>query len=126
MLLLDSFAGLALVLAVVGIYGVVSYTVAQRTREIGVRMALGADSGATLRLVLTRSMRLVAIGAACGLLASFAATRAMAGLLFGVSPFDPAVFIVVAAILGAAGLAASVIPARRATRVDPMVAVRAD
>ena len=126
MVLLDAFAALALVLAIVGIYGVVSYSVAQRTREIGVRMALGAGSADTLRLVLVRSMLLVGAGTVCGLAASMAATRAMAGLLYEVSPLDPTVFAAVASILAAAGLAASLIPARRATRVDPIVALRVE
>jgi putative ABC transport system permease protein len=124
MLLLGAFASSALLLAVVGIYGVVSYTVTQRTRELGVRMALGADAASTLRLVLGRSMLLVAGGTICGLLGSAAVARAIAGLLYGVSPIDPLVFIGVSVILGAAGLAASAIPARRATRVDPIVALR--
>jgi len=98
--------------------------VTQRTRELGVRMALGADAASTLRLVLGRSMLLVAGGTICGLLGSAAVARAIAGLLYGVSPMDPLVFIGVSVMLGAAGLAASAIPARRATRVDPIVALR--
>jgi putative ABC transport system permease protein len=124
MLLLIAFAVSALLLAVVGIYGVVSYTVTQRTRELGVRMALGADAASTLRLVLGRSMLLVGAGTACGLVASMAVTRGMAGLLYGVSPLDPIVFVGVSLTLAAAGFVASLIPARRATRVDPIVALR--
>jgi putative ABC transport system permease protein len=124
MLLLMAFAASALLLAVVGIYGVVSYTVLQRTRELGVRMALGADAASTVRLVLGRSMLLVAAGTACGLIASMAVTRGMAGLLYGVSPLDPIVFVGVSLTLVAAGFVASLIPARRATRVDPIVALR--
>jgi len=124
MLLLGAFAVSALLLAVVGIYGVVSYSVTQRTRELGVRMALGADSATTLRLVLRKSMLLVAGGTICGLIASFAITRAIAGLLFDVSPLDPIVFAGVSMLLAAAGFVASLIPARRATRVDPIVALR--
>jgi putative ABC transport system permease protein len=126
MVLLDAFAAVALVLAIVGIYGVVSYTVTQRTREIGVRMALGADSTATLRLVLTRSMMLVGAGTVCGLVASIVATRVMGGLLYEVSPLDPLVFVAVASLLAAAGFLASLFPARRATRVDPVVALRVE
>jgi putative ABC transport system permease protein len=124
MLLLGAFAVSALLLAVVGIYGVVSYSVTQRTRELGVRMALGADATTTLRLVLGRSMRLVAGGTVCGLIASIAITRGIAGLLYGVSPLDPIVFAGVSMLLATAGFVASLIPARRATRVDPIVALR--
>ena len=124
MLLLGAFAVSALLLAVVGIYGVVSYSVTQRTRELGVRMALGADAATTLRLVLGKSMLLVAGGTACGLVASFVITRAIAGLLYDVSPLDPIVFAGVSVLLAASGFVASLIPARRATRVDPIVALR--
>jgi putative ABC transport system permease protein len=124
MLLLGAFAISALLLAVVGIYGVVSYTVTERTRELGVRMALGADAASTLRLVLGKSMLLVGGGTVCGLVASVAVTRVIAGLLYGVSPFDPIVFVGVSLVLAAAGFVASLIPARRATRVDPIVALR--
>jgi ABC-type antimicrobial peptide transport system permease subunit len=103
---------------------VVSYTVTQRTRELGVRMALGADAASTLRLVLGRSMLLVGLGTACGLAASVAVTRAIAGLLYDVSPLDPVVFAGVSLLLATAGFAATLIPARRATRVDPIVALR--
>jgi ABC-type antimicrobial peptide transport system permease subunit len=126
MLLLGAFAASALLLAVIGIYGVVSYTVTQRTRELGVRMALGADAAATRRLVLGHSMRLVAAGTICGLIASVAATRAIAGLLYDVSPLDPIVLAGVSSLLAASGFAASLIPARRATRVDPIVALRVE
>jgi putative ABC transport system permease protein len=124
MVLLGAFAISALLLAVVGIYGVVSYTVTQRTRELGVRMALGAGSGDTLRLVLRRSMLLVGAGTAAGLAASLGITRVMSGLLYQVSPLDPMVFAGVSALLATAGLLASLVPARRATRVDPIVALR--
>jgi putative ABC transport system permease protein len=126
MLLLSAFAVSALLLAVVGIYGVVSYAVTERTRELGVRMALGADAGDTLRLVLGKSMLLVGAGTACGLAVAVGVTRAIARLLYGVSPLDPIVFAGVSALLAASGLIASFIPARRATRVDPIVALRVD
>jgi putative ABC transport system permease protein len=124
MLLLGAFAISALLLAVVGIYGVVSYTVTQRTRELGVRMALGSDAATTLRLVLGKSMLLVGGGTVCGLVASVAVTRAIAGLLYDVSPLDPIVFAGVSLVLAGAGFVASLIPALRATRVDPIVALR--
>jgi putative ABC transport system permease protein len=126
MVLLAVFAISALLLAVVGIYGVVSYTVSQRTRELGVRMALGAGSGDTLRLVLRRSMWLVGGGTLAGLAASVGLTRVMSGLLYQVSPLDPLVFAGVSSLLAGAGLLASLIPARRATRVDPIVALRVE
>ncbi|PYR43312.1 MAG: hypothetical protein DMF95_26105, partial [Acidobacteria bacterium] len=124
MLLLGAFAVSALLLAIVGIYGVVSYSVTERTRELGVRMALGADAASTLRLVLGKSMLLVTGGTASGLAASFVITRAIAGLLYDVSPLDPIVFVGVSLLLAASGFVASVIPALRATRVDPIVALR--
>jgi putative ABC transport system permease protein len=124
--LLGAFALSALLLAVVGIYGVVSYSVTQRTRELGVRMALGADAGDTLRLVLGRSMKLIGAGTACGLVAALVVTRAMAGLLYAVSPLDPLVLAGVSSLLAASGLLASLIPARRATRVDPLAALRVE
>jgi putative ABC transport system permease protein len=126
MLLLGAFAIAALLLAVVGIYGVVSYTVSQRTRELGLRMALGADAGATLRLVMGRSVALIAAGTVCGLLASVVAARVIAGLLYAVGPLDPIVFVGVSALLASAGVIATLIPARRATRVDPIVALRVE
>jgi predicted lysophospholipase L1 biosynthesis ABC-type transport system permease subunit len=124
MVLLGAFAISALLLAVVGIYGVVSYTVTQRTRELGLRMALGADAGATLRLVMGRSLLLIAGGTACGLMASVAVTRVIAGLLYAVGPLDPLVFVSVSALLAGAGIVATLIPARRATKVDPIIALR--
>jgi putative ABC transport system permease protein len=124
MVLLVVFAATALLLAAVGIYGVVSYTVSERTRELGVRMALGADAGATLRLVLGRSMLLAGSGVALGLLGSIAMTRVIGGLLFQVSPLDPLVLAGVSALIAACALAASYVPARRATKVDPLVALR--
>jgi predicted permease len=123
-LLLGVFAGLALVLAAVGIYGVVSYSVTQSTHDIGVRMALGANAWQVLRMVLSGAMRLALLGIVIGAAAGFAATRALRQLLFGVSSADPLTFGVVAAVLAAVTLLASYIPARRATRIDPMVALR--
>jgi putative ABC transport system permease protein len=124
MLLLISFAGTALLLAAVGIYGVVSYSVTQRTRELGVRMALGADAGHTLRSVLGASMLLVGTGTLCGLMVSVGVTRLISRLLFEVSPLDLQVLVGVSALIAGCGLAASYLPARRATRVDPIVALR--
>jgi putative ABC transport system permease protein len=120
------FAVLALALACVGLYGVVSYAVAQRTRELGVRMALGASRGDVLRLVLTQSGRLVGVGVAIGLAAAWGAMRALASLLYGVQPTDPATFAAVPACLTAVALLAVLVPARRASRIDPTVAMRAE
>jgi putative ABC transport system permease protein len=123
-LLLSLFAGLALVLASLGIYGVMSNMVAQRTHEIGVRMALGAGQRSVLRLVLSNGMRLTLLGIALGTAGAFALTRLMKSFLFHVAPTDPATFLEVALFLFAVALLASYIPARRATRVDPVVALR--
>jgi putative ABC transport system permease protein len=124
MLLLGIFAGLALLLAAVGIYGLISYAVTQRTHEIGIRMALGANSRNVLGMVVGDSIRMIAIGVGVGLAAAFFLTRFMRSLLFGVSETDPVTFAVIPALLAAVALAATYIPARRATRVDPMVALR--
>jgi putative ABC transport system permease protein len=123
-LLLSLFAGLALVLASLGIYGVMSNTVAQRTHEIGVRMALGAEQSSVLRLVLSHGMRLTLLGIALGSAGALALTRLMKNFLFHVTPTDPATFVEVALFLFLVALLASYIPARRATRVDPLVALR--
>ncbi len=125
-LLLGTFAVLALVLAGVGIYGVVSYTVTQTTHDIGIRMALGADRGAVLGAVLRGAMRMAGTGIAVGAVAAFAVTRVMKELLFGVSASDPLTFGAVALVLAALTLLASYIPALRATKVDPMVALRCE
>lgn len=126
MWLLAIFAGTALLLAVVGLYGVMSYAVAQRTREFGIRMALGAKVGDLLRLVVGQGMKLVFIGLASGVLVSLGMTQVLGGLLFGVQPTDPLTFIAVSLLLFTVGAFACFFPARRATKIDPMVALRAE
>ncbi len=126
MLLLSGFAALAVVLAAVGLYGLLSYVVSRRTREIGVRMALGADRGAVLGLVLRDGVRLTLIGAAIGAIASSVAARALGHLLYGVGPTDPLTFAAVGLLLVAVALVASYLPAARATRVDPVEALRTE
>ncbi len=125
-MLLTVFAGVAMLLAAVGIYGVIAYSVTQRTHEIGIRMALGARRGDVMRLVVRNALVLVAVGVAAGAAGALLLTRLMSGLLFDVRPSDPLTFAVVSGILIAVALAASVLPGLRATRVDPVIALRCD
>jgi putative ABC transport system permease protein len=125
MLLLAIFAALALVLAAVGIYGVMSYSVAQQTREIGIRIALGAKRSDVLTMTVLQGLKLVGTGLICGLAVAFILTRVMASLLFGISATDPVTFVSIAVVLLAVALVASYLPALRATRIDPMLALRA-
>ena len=124
--LMGLFAATALLLAAIGIYGVMAYFVSQRVREIGIRMAVGAQRGDVLRMVASRGMVLAGIGAGIGIVASLLASRLISGMLFGVSSYDPFTIVTFAAILGGAALAANYFPARRAAKIDPMVALRYD
>jgi putative ABC transport system permease protein len=124
MLLVGAFAALGLILASVGIYGVVSYSVSQRTHEIGVRMALGAERGDVLKIVVGQGLRSVLIGTGIGVAASIGLTRFLQTMLFGVKPTDPVTFAAVSLLLLAVAWLACYIPARRASKVDPMVALR--
>jgi len=124
MLLLTAFAGVALLLAMIGIYGVTAYYVTQRTQEIGIRIALGAQVGDVVKLVLKNGMALAIVGVALGLAGAFAVTRLMSSLLFGVKPTDTFTFVTVSVCLLVTALLASYIPARRATKVDPLTALR--
>jgi ABC-type antimicrobial peptide transport system permease subunit len=124
--LLGAFGSLALLLATVGIYGVASFAVARRTREIGIRAALGAQQRDVLRLVVGESMRRVAIGLVLGLAGALGLARMLASQLYGVGTVDPVTFILTPLILGGVALVASLVPARRAMRVDPLVALRAE
>jgi putative ABC transport system permease protein len=123
-LLLGVFASVAFIIAAVGIYGVISYAVSQRTQEIGIRMALGAQAGDVLRMVVWRGTLLALIGVALGLATALALTRVTKNLLFDVSATDPATFALIAMLLVGAAVIASYIPARRATKVDPLQAIR--
>jgi ABC-type antimicrobial peptide transport system permease subunit len=124
MALLAFFAGAAVILTAIGIYGVVAFLVGRRSREIGVRMALGAQPGDILRLVIRQGMKPVALGTAAGLVGSLAASRLVASQLYGVSSWDPLTLITVAALLAAAAFVACWLPARAATKVPPLEAVR--
>jgi ABC-type antimicrobial peptide transport system permease subunit len=121
---LSIFGALALVLASVGLYGVISFAVSQRTREIGVRMALGAKPPDILRFIVGQGVGLSVVGTILGILGALGATRYLASLLYGVRPVDPFTFVIVAVLLGLVALVACYIPARRASHVDPMVALR--
>jgi ABC-type antimicrobial peptide transport system permease subunit len=122
--LIGSFAGLALILATIGLYGLISFTVVQRTREIGIRMALGAQQRDILEMVMRQGISAVLVGVAIGVVAALALTRLMASLLFGVKPTDATTFAGVAVLLTCVAAAASYIPARRAMRTDPLEALR--
>src|SRR5260370_21820455 len=123
-LLFSVFAGLAVCLAMAGVYGVMAYAVGQRTNEIGLRIALGAGTGSVLRLVLGQGLALAGLGLALGLAAAIAGTRLLTTMLFRVQPNDPVVYLAVAVLLGMVALAARYIPARRASRIDPLTAIR--
>ena len=123
-LLLATFSGIALFLAAIGIYGVMAYSVAQRTQEIGVRMALGAQPLHVLRLIFGQSLMMLLVGTVIGLAGAFALTRLMSTLLFGVTATDPLTYISVVGILTFVALLACYIPARRAAKVDPLIALR--
>jgi ABC-type antimicrobial peptide transport system permease subunit len=124
--LLAIFAAVALTLAAVGTYGVVSYLVTERQREIGIRVALGADSSRIVKLVLTQGLTLAAIGIAIGMVAALGLSRLTQKLLFGVSPSDPATYLGVGGVIAAIALLACMMPARRAMTVDPLTAIRGD
>ena len=122
--LLGSFAGVAMLLATIGIYGVMAYTVSRRTNEIGIRMAMGAEPANILRLIVGESMTLALMGASLGLGGAYAVTRVMKGLLFGVTSTDPLTFAGVTLLLCLAALFAAYVPAHRASRLDPLVAIK--
>jgi putative ABC transport system permease protein len=124
MLLMGLFGGLAMLLSAVGIYGLLSHAVTQRTQEMGIRMALGAQVSDVLKLVLKQGMMLALAGEVIGLIGALALTRLMRALLFGVTPNDATTFVVVISILSIVALLACYLPARRATKVDPLIALR--
>jgi ABC-type antimicrobial peptide transport system permease subunit len=120
------FGGLALVLAAVGLYGVKAYSVARRTREIGIRMAIGAAPGAVQSMILREGAAMIAVGVTLGLLIGLGLGQALAGMLYKVSPFDPVTFVVAPVVLAIVAVVACYLPARRATRVNPLKALRAE
>ena len=124
MLLITAFAAVAVALAAIGVYGVLAYLVSQRTQEIGVRLAIGATAGNVVGLFVREGAALTLAGVSCGLAGALAVTRVLATMLFGVTATDPATFVTVAAGLALIAMVASYVPARRAARVDPMVALR--
>jgi ABC-type antimicrobial peptide transport system permease subunit len=124
--LLAVFAGLALALAAIGTYGVLSYMVTERRREIGIRMALGAERNVVMRMVLSQGLRVTLAGLAAGLAVAIAANRVLTTLLFGVAPTDPVTLAAVVALIASVSLVGCYLPARRATRVDPMIVLRDD
>ena len=124
--LIGGFAAIAIGLAALGLYGVISYMVTQQTKEIGIRMALGADASTVQRQIVRQTMKLALAGLTLGLVVAFAAGRGMQSLLYGVSSNDPGTYVMAASTLLACALAAGYLPARRASRVDPLVALRAD
>jgi ABC-type antimicrobial peptide transport system permease subunit len=124
-MLISLFSALAVVIAAVGIAGVLAFSVSARTNEIGIRMSLGADSGTVQRMILGEGGALLAIGLVLGVAGSFFSARLIDGLLFGVAPGDPVTFVVVAGIMAVVGIAACWIPAVRAARIDPVIAMRA-
>jgi putative ABC transport system permease protein len=125
-LLLSVFAGVALLLAAIGLYGVIAYAVSQRTREFAIRMALGARSGQVVYMILREALLVTLVGVAVGVVAALGLTRLISGLLFGVAPTDPWTFGWIALLLALVALLAAAAPARRATRVDPLVALRCE
>ncbi len=125
-MLLGIFAAVALTLAAIGTYGILSYMVTERQREIGIRMALGADNGQVIRMIMGQGLGIAVIGILLGVAGAYALSRLTASLLYGVSPSDPLTFVTVAGVITVVATAACVVPTRRAMRVDPLEAIRAD